>query len=227
MRCLQPFSLAIARRVSDVSPRALAVTKCCLLQPLTLPTPSHLRNAILFPTKMPYLDVCVNTLNPENDVGCAALLRAHVPRIRVIHTLAVPRYMAFCSAVMREHETGSSVFTFAVAQVRAMPACTALRTACLCVTFAHSFSSSLPSHVGTFPPPHFPATFVVTLEAAAPISRRIFTKCVLAPNSLAFSVSGQSPCLLRFAVTLIIPRAIVCSCSTTVSSGFHEIFRIV
>jgi hypothetical protein len=46
---------------------------------LTFPPPtlSHLRNAILFPTRMPHLDVCINTLNPFDDVGCVLLLLAH------------------------------------------------------------------------------------------------------------------------------------------------------
>ena len=83
--------------------------------------------------------------------------------------------MAFCSAVLREHETGSSVFSFAVAQVR-RPRNPGARTRCAratviaCVTrLCSSFLQSLVAL--TFAPRLFLRTSVGYLGAVAILSR--------------------------------------------------------
>jgi hypothetical protein len=104
-----------------------------------------------------------------------------------IHIFPLLSYMAFCSAVLREHETGSSVFLFAVAQVR-HPRNPGARTRCArapaiaCVTrLVRSFLQFLAAL--TFVPPLFLWTSVGYLGAAALIVMRIFLWCVICTDS--------------------------------------------
>ena len=95
--------------------------------------------------------------------------------------------MAFCSVVLREHEIGSSVFSFAVAQVW-HPCNPGARTRCArapaiaCVTrLVSSFLQLLVAL--TFAPPLFLWTSVGYLGAAALIIMRIFVWCVICTDS--------------------------------------------
>lgn len=77
------------------------------------------RLLVLFPTTLPYLYICSDPLAP--NVGCAMCLHlfSHLcfRHIQLFCLLVICSYMAYCSSVLLEHETGSPVFSKAVAQV--------------------------------------------------------------------------------------------------------------